>query len=85
MSMSWALCPGHFLFLFHSQQVSDGNAEVLGDLIGRGSIQILLATILQIGEDSAADTKIRAEFAAGDTMLGAESGDTGVKSSHRIY
>lgn len=83
--LPWALCPGHFLFLFQPEQVPDRHAEVLGNLVGRCSIQILLAAVLQIGEDSSADTKIRAELAAGDTVFRAEGGNTDVKSSHRIY
>lgn len=73
---------GGFLFFFQPQQVSDGNTEVLRNLVGRSGIQILLAAVLQIGEDSAAYAQVRAELTAGDTVLGAEGGDCGVEWIH---
>lgn len=63
----------------------DGNVEVLGDLVGCGGVQIFLSAILQIGEDSAADTKIRAELAAGDTVFGAEGGDCSIDRIHKYH
>ncbi len=68
-------CRGGFLFVLVPQQVSYGDAKVLGDLVGRCGVEVFFSAHFQVGNDSPADTQLGAEPAGGDFALGAEGVD----------
>ena len=45
-------------------------------------MEVFFFARFQIRDDSSADPQLRAEFAGGDVVLGAEGGDLGVNVTH---
>ena len=54
----------------------------LGYLVGCCGVEVFFFARFQIRDDSSADPQLRAEFAGGDVVLGAEGGDLGVNVTH---
>ena len=71
---------GFFLFILKPQQIPNGHAKELGDLIGRGSVEVFFSAHFQVRDNSSADTQLGAELTGCDFALGTEGRNTVIHS-----